>query len=191
MIFVLCKNGSKGQWKCLLAFGVHRMKKNENKTKQNKNMIMEREERGRLEISRVTCYTCNSPAWSILCVWKISATVTPEQFHRMSVNCFLHCSKASSTPSRAESPIAGEAEHLLFLFPFNHEQKLKASEVIARGFLQGNITTFQPWWNEISSDIKTVFSRVKTLIAQGHSLTTVRRHVRFVLDRATSRLLSA
>ena len=126
---------------CLLAFGVHRMKK---KTKQKKTGSWRLEERGRVEISRVTCYSCNSPARSILCVWKISETVTPEQFHRMSVNCFLHCSKASSTPSRAESPFSGEAEHLLFLFPFNDEQKLKASEVIARGFLQGEIT-FQPW----------------------------------------------
>lgn len=82
----------------------------------------------------------NSPALSILCLWKTSAMVTPEQFHRRSLKLFLHSFNPCSTPSRADKPSKGCASHFFCWLSLSQEQKLKASSL--RGGLQSGEEDF-------------------------------------------------
>ena len=74
------------------------------------------------------------PVLSILSLRKTSAIVTPEQFHRRSVNWLLHSFSPSSTPSRAVKPSNGFSLHFFSCWSLSHEQNPKAASL--RGCLQ-------------------------------------------------------
>ena len=71
---------------------------------------------------------------SILSLRKTSAIVTPEQFHRRSVNWLRHSFSPSSTPSRAVKPSNGSSLHFFSWGSLSQEQNPKAASL--RGCLQ-------------------------------------------------------
>ena len=71
---------------------------------------------------------------NILSLRKTSAIVTPEQFHRRSVNLLLHSFSPSSTPSRAAKPSNGSSLHFFNWGSLSQAQNPKAASL--RGCLQ-------------------------------------------------------